>query len=105
MMTFAHAFSDPDNAVGDAVRIFVIVAGTGMLGYFVKVARAVRNTRQFGMYALVCFGVSAIGTEVEQLGHVVTYRLLCNTAGVVLGLVFLYKTSHAPVAERSNPDT
>ena len=88
-----RAFTDPANAVGDAIRIVDICLGMVMFGLFIRVARQVRNTRQWGMYALVCFGVSACGTEIERLGQIVTYRLVFNTAGVVLGIVFLVKTS------------
>lgn len=91
-MSLGTPFADPVNAVGDVVRLFVIIGGTIQMGMFIKFARYIRNTRQWGAYALICYGVSAIGTEIEQLGHIVTYRLLFNTAGVVFGIVFLVKT-------------
>lgn len=105
MLDAARIFSDPANNVGDVVRIFCIVGGIVMLGLVLKVARDVRNTRQFGMYALVCFGVSAIGTTIENLGTIVTYRLLFNTAGVVLGIIFLIKTHQTKEGGRRATDT
>ena len=95
MIRNTPAFSNPENAVGDAVRVFDIVAGMVMFGLFLRTARQVRNTRQWGMYSLVMFGIASTGTEIQNLGTIVTYRLLFNTAGVVLGIMFLWKTSHA----------
>ena len=92
MYPFNDAFTNPDVYVGDAFRILGTILGTIMLGMFLKVAREVRNTRQFGMYALVCFGISAIATQISLLGDTVTYQLPFNIAGTVFGLIFLYKT-------------
>jgi hypothetical protein len=89
-----QAFTNPANVVGDVVRLFDIVVGVVALGLCLRLARAVRNTRQYGIIACVCYGVSAIGTEIQQLGNIVTYRLLFNTAGVVLTVMFLWKTTH-----------
>ena len=91
MMFWSHAFSHPVDDVGDAIRLIDMVLGIVLIGLFLGVAKRVRNTRQWGMYALVCFAIAAIDTEVQNLGTVVTFRLVVNTAGVVFGLIFLWK--------------
>ena len=80
--------------VCDVLRVYVIVFGVAMLGLFLEVARDVRNTRQYGMYALVCLGTSAISTSVQHFGWGMTAQLPLNVLGVTLGLVFLWRTHH-----------
>lgn len=88
---WSDAFSNPSNSTGDGLRILTVILGIWMLFRFFQVARDVRNTRQYGMYALVCFGISAISTEIDELGEIVTPLLFLNAGGVVFGLIFLYR--------------
>lgn len=85
------AFSDA-TYVGDLFRVACAVLGIVILALIVRLAREVRNTRQYGMYSLAFFSVAAIGTEIERIGDLVTWRLPVNVAGVVLAVVFLEKT-------------
>lgn len=85
----------------DGLRLFVILAGIVMLGLFITHARKVRDARQFAALALVCFGVSAVGTEIDQMGHPLSYRLVLNVAAVILGHIFLYRTYRNEAATHS----
>lgn len=86
----AEAFSE-STYVGDAFRVACAVVGLVVLALVVRRALVVRNTRQYALWALAVFSIAAIGTEVERIGDVVTWRLPTNVAGVVLALIYLIK--------------
>ena len=99
-----RAFTNPQDAVGDAIRLFDILLGVVSLGLCFAVARKVRNSRQYGIYACICYGVVAISTCIDRLGQIVTFRLPLCTAGVVFALIYLWKIGHERLLPAS-PDS
>ncbi|MGW5720766.1 hypothetical protein ACWEVP_31655 [Amycolatopsis sp. NPDC003865] len=74
----------------DTLRVFCVVGGcllaVGAGWRLVAHGDSSRSLR-CGYFALALLAASAIGTEYRHLGDVVTYRLWCNTGGVLFGLI------------------
>ena len=78
--------------VADALRLFDILAGVPVLALFLSVAYHVRNTRKWGMLALVAWGLNSIFRSFDSFGNPASYSSILNTAAVVFGVIFHVKT-------------
>ena len=86
------AFNHSEYYVYDVLRLLCMGIAMVMLGLFIRVAGKSTNTRKYGWWACVVFGVSSIGYEANQLGTSVDYHLWFNLLGVTLGCMFLWKS-------------
>lgn len=87
--------------VADTLRCLCIVLGAIEIGLLLRLARVVRNTRQWGIYGTICVYFSVVLTEMDQLGHVLTMRLLLNVAGLTFGAIYLKKMNYHIDLERA----
>lgn len=87
-----EAFTEPGNSVADAARLVVIAAGAVMLFLIAVSAYVFRATGQPGKYALLCFGVTAIAQETQDLSLPAGPSLVIDAVGVGFGLVFLWRS-------------
>jgi hypothetical protein len=92
--------------VADLLRCFCIVAGSIVVGLLIRLARIVRNTRQWGIYGSICAFTSVVLTEMDQLGTVPSLRLLLNVMALVFSGVYLKKMNFhlAQMREKSVRD-
>lgn len=80
----------------DTVRLATIFAALGMMvALGTAWARSVPHGGQRDRYmALAIFAVVIIGTEVENLGNIASYRLVLSVVGVVLAYRGLWRFRH-----------
>jgi hypothetical protein len=83
-------------AIFDTVRLVTIFAALGMMmALGIAWARSAPHGGQRDRYmALAVFAVVVIGTEVENLGNIASYRLVLSTIGVVLAYRGLWRFRH-----------
>lgn len=88
-MAALNPWGTPLLAFADTVRVVCCVAGVLLCAACGSFALRYRRSpgRVFAALALALLAASAIGTEYQHLGTVVTYRLYTNTFGVVIGFV------------------
>jgi hypothetical protein len=67
----------------------------GWVGAFMM-RRRLSTAARLAALALAVLAASAIGTEYEQLGAAVTYRLWTNTVGVTVGMWALMRLRRSP---------
>jgi hypothetical protein len=81
----AGPFSTGALLVWDSLRVLVIGGGLAVMILGVRVlARTELRSRMLLTAGLFCFVTSAVGTEIENLGAHVSYRLFFNLLGVLV---------------------
>lgn len=93
-------------AAFDSIRLIAILAALGLMmaiGY--AWARSVRHSGQRDRYlALAIFAVVIIGTEIQNVGNIASYRLFLSIAGIIFafrGLMrFRYEQPAKPGGQR-----
>lgn len=71
-------------AVWDSLRVLVIAGGLVVSISAIGLIRGTTLASRMALTAaLLCFLTSAVGTEIQHLGDVATYRLFFNLVGVV----------------------
>lgn len=91
-------FATPWLLVADTVRLYCCIVGIALCGWagaFVMRRRLIWE-RRLAAIALAVLAASAIGTEYQHLGTVVTYRLFTNTIGVTAGLAAMMRMRRDP---------
>lgn len=85
-----HPFGTPWLMFADTLRVFCVAGGLVLAvgaGWRLIAHGDTTMSVRCGYFALALLAASAIGTEYRHLGDAVTYRLWCNTGGVLFGLI------------------
>lgn len=86
-------FGTPLLATADTIRLLVILAALALV-FSIGMAwqRSVRHGGQRMRYiSLALFAAIVVGTELENLGNIPSYRLVVSVIAVVSGIIGLWK--------------
>ncbi len=94
MFPSGEPFSTPTIVFLDTIRIIMVLGSIGIAAFALPIARHVRNSRQYGCFALAAYSMFAAVFEFARIGQpTVSPALFLVMIGTALGYTYCFRVS------------